>query len=71
MASLLQTIRAILMIIAGVSAILWFLYEIHYRIRNRKAEGGFIYVEMPAWHKILFWPICLALIGLGLWAYLE
>jgi hypothetical protein len=26
---------------------------------------------MPTWHKVLFWPICLSIIGLGLWAFLE
>jgi hypothetical protein len=71
MASTLQTIRAILMIVAGVSAIIWFLYELIYRIVKRKEEGGFLYVEMPTWHKVLFWPICLSIIGLGLWAFLE
>jgi hypothetical protein len=71
MASTLQLIRGVLMIIAGVSAVLWFIYELIYRFMKRKDEGGFLYVEMPAWHKILFWPICLSIIGLGLWAFLE
>ncbi len=71
MASTLQTIRAILMIITGVCAILWFLYEMGYRLINRKKEGGFLHVEMPKWHKILFWPLALSMIGFGLWAFLE
>ena len=71
MATTFQTIRAILMIVAGVSAILWFIYELTYRVMKRKEEGGFLYVELPAWHKILFWPICLSIIVLGLWAFLE
>ena len=71
MATTLQTIRAVLMIAAGVSAILWFLYELVYRTMKRKEEGGLLYVEMPGWHKILFWPICLSIIGLGLWTFLE
>ena len=36
-----------------------------------KEEGGFLYVETPGWHKVLFWPLCLSIIGLGLWAFLE
>ena len=71
MASTIQTIRAILMILAGASAISWFLYELIYRFIKRKEEGGYLYVEMPPWHKILFWPISLSIIGLGLWALLE
>ena len=71
MATTLQSIRAILMIFVGVSAIVWFIYELIYRIRKRKEEGGFLYVETPGWHKVLFWPIALSLIGLGIWAFID
>ncbi len=71
MATTLQTIRGILMITVGISAIVWFLFELGYRVAKRKEEGGFLYVETPGWHKILFWPITLLIIGLGLWAFFD
>ena len=72
MAGFLFYVRNGLLLFAGISAIVWFLWGMYYRMRWSNRLGvGLLDVETPSWHQILFWPILLLLIIGNLWNFLA
>ncbi len=71
MADVVGTIQAALLLTAGISAIVWFLWGFYYRMRKSNELGiGLFDVETPSWHQKLFWPILLLLVIGNLWTFL-
>ena len=72
MADAMETVKASLQLTAGLAAIGWFLFMVIYRlIVSRKRKVGFLSVDMPTWHEVLFWPIVLGLIAINSWILLS
>lgn len=72
MADTMETVRAALQLAAGLAAIGWFLFMVIYRlIVSRKEKIGFLSVDMPTWHEVLFWPMVLGLIAINSWILLS
>ena len=72
MADTMETVKAALQLTAGLAAIGWFLFMVLYRLVVMKRDKvGFLEVDMPAWHEVLFWPIVLGLIAINSWILLS
>ena len=69
MTDTLEMIRIILQLVFGIAALLWYPFEIVYRIYHSRRLGvGYWDVDTPLWHKIVFFPIILILFLLFTWA---
>jgi hypothetical protein len=72
MADTMETVKAALQLTAGLAAIGWFLFMVLYRLIVMKRDKvGFLEVDMPGWHEVLFWPIVLGLIAINSWILLS
>lgn len=64
-----EMVRAILQLIFGIAAILWYPVGIVFRkIEASRLRIGFWEADTPLWHKIAFWPIIIVLFLLFTWA---
>ncbi len=62
----LELILTILLLFFSISAVLWGVYGIVFRIvRSRKESVGFLEIETPFWYNIAFWIIVIPFIILS------
>ena len=72
MVSTLETVRLVVQLFISISAVLWFPYGVVYRIyHSRKMGVGYWEIETPTWHQVIFWPILLGLVAIGIWGILT
>jgi hypothetical protein len=64
-----EMVRAILQLVFGIAALLWYPLGIAIRSYRSKNKGvGYWDVDTPLWHKIVIWPVIFVLFILFTWA---
>ncbi|MEA3557713.1 MAG: hypothetical protein U9R75_00495 [Candidatus Thermoplasmatota archaeon] len=72
MSDLWSTIKAIVLLISGISAVAWVVLKVGYKLwMSRKHHVGYWDIDIPAWYEGLFWPIMLFLVVANILFYLT
>lgn len=66
------TIKTTLLLIAGISAIMWVVVKVVFKFYlSKKHDVTYGSIEMPPWYNVLFWVILLFLVVANLLFYLT